>query len=702
MLEDLEKGDVAQTIKIFFDRSSSVKPCQTSELTLQEVDEFLDKLSTLTKEDEQTQHFKSILRRCTSEDLRMIIRLIKGDLRINAGAKHILGAVHDDAYEAFQVSRDLPAIINRCLSSKGKASGISSPTKNSKMANLSLMTPVLPMLAEACKSVDMAMQKCPKGMFSEVKYDGERLQVHKKGGEFRYFSRSLKPVLPHKVNFLKEYIPRAFPGGDDLILDAEILLIDTKNGQPLPFGSLGVHKKNEFKDANVCLFVFDIIFYNGESLLNRTIKYRRKLLEEKMTPIRNRIMLSETQEVHDSRKLAEMIANAFKLGLEGLVLKDVDSKYEPGKRHWLKVKKDYLFHGAMADSADLVVLGAWYGTGQKGGIMSVFLMGCHDPIQDVWLTVTKVHTGHDDATLTELQTSLDMVKIGKDPNLVPRWLKADKAMVPDFIAKDPKKQPVWEITGAEFTNQGVHTANGISIRFPRVTRVRDDKDWKTATNLQELQALFDKSADSIDYSMLLGSASTKRSAEDDIKSPQKRFKTSKKSPSKKGSPRKKSNDDPVNTDSENDSDEEVESNRQKKIQKKSPYKSKSYDSEGNANSDESMEEERVPEFYSFIGCDYIEYSREGSPLNWIEGRKPPKHLPKDARPIDQLDEDKKRSRCLVSGVSVYLDKDMEKDRRRIVGRTLKTLGATILPESDSSRATHVIHGRSRVPSTLLM
>ena len=62
----------------------------------------------------------------------------------------------------------------------------------------------------------------------------------------------------------------------------------------------------------------------------------------------------------------------------GLVLKDLKSKYEPGKRHWLKVKKDYLNEGAMADTADLVVLGAWYGTGNKGGLMSVFLMGCYD------------------------------------------------------------------------------------------------------------------------------------------------------------------------------------------------------------------------------------------------------------------------------------------------------------------------------------
>lgn len=92
----------------------------------------------------------------------------------------------------------------------------------------------------------------------------------------------------------------------------------------------------------------------------------------------------------------------------------------------------------MADSADLVVLGAYYGTGGKGGMKSIFLMGCYDEDRDVWLTVTKVHSGHDDATLAKLQDQLDMIKISKDPGLLPNWIKANKPMIPDFIAKDPK------------------------------------------------------------------------------------------------------------------------------------------------------------------------------------------------------------------------------------------------------------------------
>nr|XP_018909326.1 PREDICTED: DNA ligase 3 isoform X2 [Bemisia tabaci] len=495
MLEDLEQGDIAETIKNFFDRSQKLKPAKKSLLTLQDVDNFLERLTMLTKEEDQMAHFKQIAVKCTSNDLKMVIRLIKGDLRINAGAKPILTAIHEDAYQAFQANQDIEAVVKEALK-HGRSANASSLSPKKKMnIGVNLLTPVLPMLAEACKSVEMAMKKCPNGMYSEIKYDGERVQVHKQGNQFKYFSRSLKPVLPHKVNHFKDHIPKAFPHGKDLILDAEVLMIDLKDGKPLPFGSLGVHKRNDYADANVCLFVFDCMYLNGESLLDKPIKERKRILKDNMIEIPNHIVFSEMEEIHEPKELENMISKVLKQGLEGLVLKDLNSTYEPGKRHWLKVKKDYLFGGKMADSADLLVLGAWYGSGQKGGMMSIFLMGCRDPEKNVWCTVSKCHTGHDDKTLERLQTELapNMQKISKDATKVPKWLKCTKTMVPDFVAIDPELQPVWEITGAEFTQHDVHTADGISIRFPRCTRIRTDKNWETATTLPELKTLFENS-----------------------------------------------------------------------------------------------------------------------------------------------------------------------------------------------------------------
>ncbi|KAK1787571.1 hypothetical protein P4O66_016069, partial [Electrophorus voltai] len=447
MVCDLEQGDVSETVRIFFEASKSFPPATKSLLTIQEVDASLNRLAQFTKEDDQQAELQNIAKKCTGNDLKCYIRLVKHDLKINSGAKHVLDALDPNAYDAFKASRNLGDVIDRVLRNQQEATNGGGPRKFLSI-EATLMTPVQPMLAEACKSIEHAMKKCPNGMYSEIKYDGERVQVHKNGDHFSYFSRSLKPVLPHKVAHFKEFIPQAFAGGHSMILDAEVLLIDTKTNKPLPFGTLGVHKK--------------------------------------------------------APDLAEMITRVIREGLEGLVLKDVKGLYEPGKRHWLKVKKDYLNEGAMADTADLVVLGAFYGSGSKGGIMSSFLMGCYDPEAKKWCTVTKCSGGYDDATLARLQKELDVIKIGKDPSKIPGWLKIIKNYYPDFLIRDPEKAPVWEITGAEFSKSEMHTADGISIRFPRCTRMRDDKDWKTATNLPQLKELYRISKERCDFEVTAG------------------------------------------------------------------------------------------------------------------------------------------------------------------------------------------------------
>lgn len=509
MVQDLEQGDVSETVRMFFEDSKSFPPAAKSLLTIQEVDASLSRLSQLTKEDDQQTELQDIAKKCTGNDLKCYIRLVKHDLKINSGAKHVLDAVDPNAYDAFKASRNLGDVIDRVLRNQQDASNGTGPRKILSV-EASLMTPVQPMLAEACKSIEYAMKKCPNGMYSEIKYDGERVQVHKNGDHFSYFSRSLKPVLPHKVAHFKEFIPQAFPGGHSMILDAEVLLIDTRSSKPLPFGTLGVHKKAAFQDAQVGLFVFDCIYFNGVSLMDKPLCERRKFLHDNMVEVPNRILFSEMKHVTRAADLAEMITRVIREGLEGLVLKDIKGNYEPGKRHWLKVKKDYLNEGAMADTADLVVLGAFYGKGSNGGIMSSFLMGCYDPESRKWCTVTKCSGGYDDATLARLQKELDVIKIGKDPSKIPGWLKIVKNYYPDFIIRDPEKAPVWEITGAEFSKSEMHTADGISIRFPRCTRMRDDKDWKTATNLQQLKELYRISKENCDFEVTAGPSKTSK------------------------------------------------------------------------------------------------------------------------------------------------------------------------------------------------
>lgn len=135
---------------------------------------------------------------------------------------------------------------------------------------------------------------------------------------------------------------------------------------------------------------------------------RRKILEKAVTVIPNRVEVSEMTfaepGVAGKAVLQKLMTRVLREGLEGLVVKDEQGVYEPSARHWLKIKKDYL--EGMADSADLVVLGAYYGSGNMGGLLSTFLMGVYDQENEAWRTVCKVGNGFDDATIAKLQDIL--------------------------------------------------------------------------------------------------------------------------------------------------------------------------------------------------------------------------------------------------------------------------------------------------------
>ncbi|KAL3311486.1 DNA ligase 3, partial [Cichlidogyrus casuarinus] len=512
-VKNLEEGDLPATVTHFFANGSVYRPLDKSTLTLKEVDQFLSELEEISSENDKQLHFKEIIKQCTQKDLLIIMRLIKHDLRMNAGSKHILDGLDAQAYDIFQASHDLDSLIKKITNAKSPKKA--SPEKPTLMKDLSVsvkvMTPIRPMLAEACKSVAQALKKCATKansyLLTEIKYDGERVQIHKKSNSFSYFSRSLKTVPDSKVSNLKTYIEKAFPGGDEIILDAEILLYDNQNKKPLPFGTLGVHKRTAFADATVCLFVFDCVFYNGQSLIDKTIHERRKILEGLIKEIPGRVHLSEKHLITQNEELSKLLSRVFKEGLEGLVCKPSYTTYEPGKRYWLKIKKDYLAAGSMADSADLIVLGAYFGTGNKGGQMSVFLMGAFDPQTRTFQTVTKCGNGFTDQRIYQLQNELSMVKISKDIKKVPSWLDVAPSHIPDFVVQDPEKAPVWEITGAQFSRAGNHTAAknhkgaGVSIRFPRVTKERPDKSWKEATDVERLVELYEKSIEPTDVNV---------------------------------------------------------------------------------------------------------------------------------------------------------------------------------------------------------
>jgi ATP-dependent DNA ligase len=374
----------------------------------------------------------------------------------------------------------------------GAASGRStSPTRLKAgriAAAITLGTPISPMLASSSKWAADVVAKCPNGCYTETKYDGERIQIHKQGATFSFFSRANQPMKPDTYGDLEKEIAKAIRVRvTDVVLDGEIVLVDTRTSKPLPvFDTLG---KKQPDTAIPAIFLFDILYLDGESLLNRPLDWRRDKLRQCVEPISNRILFSDVQVItgpkdQQEKAIEKLFTTAVGKGFEGLVVKDMKSTYEPGSRRWIKLTKE---------TADLIVLGAWYGTGARGGKLSTFLMGVLDTSLPQsaprrFKTVTSVADGLDDDQLAKLQPVFlsTMVPTG---GVAPAWLDVHSSNMPDMVPKDPYSAPVWEIMCNEYTVSKVHTARTISMRFGRIVRIRDDKDPMTATSLDELVKL---------------------------------------------------------------------------------------------------------------------------------------------------------------------------------------------------------------------
>ena len=451
---------------------------------------------------------------CTARDLNFVVRFIDKDLNINIGAKFVLTAIHPQAFDAYRNTHNLKSVVDKVLSNSLGAAPVAAK-KAAKVAEgsddeddgpampklkkglsigLALGTPIKPMLARACKSFEEAWRRCPGGMYVEIKYDGERVQVHKQGNTYQFFSRNLKTVKSNKVEGLEELISAA-TSAHDCILDGEVLVVDRVTLKMLPFSSLGVHKQKQFPNAQLCYFIFDIMHLNGKNLLEASYEKRRQVLHDNFKLSPGKLAFSDAKEVKTDEELQVVWKRVLTENLEGLMLKDKTDTYKPNQRHWLKLKKDYL--AGMADSADLAVVGAFYGSGAKGGLLTTYLCCCYDQNTKTFKTVCKASGGLDDATLASLQPKMmaAMKKINGDKKQVPSWLAVSSMHTPDWVLKDPKTAEVWEIEGASFSISSNHTADGISIRFPRIVKFRDDKDWTTATTLQELEALAMNSPD---------------------------------------------------------------------------------------------------------------------------------------------------------------------------------------------------------------
>lgn len=366
--------------------------------------------------------------------------------------------------------------------------------------------PVKPMLAKPTTGVQVILKRFDGIKFTcEYKYDGFRGQIHYQKQDpsnpeekkIEIFSRNLENMTetyPDVIKYLSENVDSSV---DNFIIDCEIVPYDVVNKKILPFQMLTTRsRKNvnvEDVEIQICLFLFDILYINNQSdIIKKTFKERREIMKATFPEDAGRLMYAVSKDAEKFEEIEEFLNDSIKDSCEGLMVKTLEknSTYHPSKRsfNWLKLKKDYL-ETSLGDSLDLVIIGADYGKGKRTGYYGSFLFACFDDDAEVFQALVKAGTGFSDEDLKKMHEVLNELETDEpDPRIKYKEKNIDTWFQPKIVleikAADLTISPTYMAAYGE-----IESERGISLRFPRFVRMRDDKkpeDCSTSTQILKM------------------------------------------------------------------------------------------------------------------------------------------------------------------------------------------------------------------------
>ncbi len=472
---------------------------EEEKLTVEKVYENFDKIARAEGEGSQEkkiQYLAELLNLASPLEAKYIIRTVEGKLRLGIADMTILDALSI----AYGGSKELRSLVERAynihpdlgyIAKKLAGEGIEG-VKNIK---IELGIPIRAMLAERLPSLEEILAKMGGKAAFEYKYDGMRIQAHVSEGRIWLYSRRLENLtsqFPDVVDAIKE----AF-GGKEGIFDGEAVPVDVNTGELLPFQVVSHRRGRKYgiekamEEYPVVLFLFDVLYLDGEDLTSRPYPERRKILENVIRET-ERVKFATRIVSSDIDEIRKFFNKAIEDGCEGLVAKNIgeESIYRAGAREflWIKYKREYKVE--IGDTVDLVVVGAFAGKGKRRGTYGALLMAAYNPEKDRFETVCKLGSGFTDEQLAYLPKKFEALRIDKKHPRVWSEIDADFWFVP---------QVVLEVIGAEITLSPTHTCardviekgSGLAIRFPRFTgRWRDDKSPEEATTTRELVDMY--------------------------------------------------------------------------------------------------------------------------------------------------------------------------------------------------------------------
>ena len=408
---------------------------------------------------------KTILTQTSPVEAEFLTRMMLGEMRIGV----VEGILLDAIAEASGVPRDLVRRANMLHGDIGDVASLalSQGAPALQNINLRLFVPVKPMLAEMADDAQQVLGEHKDGTAFEYKFDGARIQIHRKGDKVQIFSRRLTDVtdsIPEIVDFAKTQVK-----ANEFLIEGEVVATGAA-GKPIPFQDLmrrfrRVHEIEDMADKiPLRLYLFDALQVDGKTLIDQPYADRWKILshlvsKEHLSP---RIISS------DVGKVESFMQSALKEGHEGLMAKSLSSNYSIGARgkKWFKIKP--------ADKLDVVIVAADWGSGRRVGWLSNYHLAVRDHDTGEFLVVGKTFKGLTDAEFETITKRLQELKTRDGRYTV--YVKP--AVVAEVAYNEIQKSPRYK--------------SGFALRFARISRFRDDKKPDDADTLQRLQQLYDK------------------------------------------------------------------------------------------------------------------------------------------------------------------------------------------------------------------
>ncbi|MDP3026501.1 MAG: ATP-dependent DNA ligase [Nanoarchaeota archaeon] len=465
----------------------------SNKLTTEKVLDNLKKLPELIGKgtvDKKMSLISELLTSASGTEAKYIIRTLLGDLRIGVAS----GTIRDSIAEACSGISRKEIEASKNLGSLGEESSKFTDAvqeaydkltdfalvfekackgiKSLHSTELSPGHPIKVMLALKAESIEDGFERVGKPAAFENKYDGFRMLINKEeNGNIKIFTRRLDEVtnqFPDVVEYVKENVK-----AKSFIIDSEAVGYDKKTKKYTPFQAISQRIKRKYhiekliQELPIEINVFDILYYNGEALINEPFEKRTKLLRKIITNHKYHIQTAKQLITDNEKKAEEFYKQALKDNQEGVMIKNLNSPYKPGARvgHMLKFKPS-------ENELDLVITGAEYGKGKRAGAYSTFTISCFDKKTGKFLEIGKASGLKEKEELglsfIELTNKLKHLIIKEDG----RGVKIKPKLVVTIVYQNIQRSPTYE--------------SGFALRFPRITALRHDRKAEDIATLKEI------------------------------------------------------------------------------------------------------------------------------------------------------------------------------------------------------------------------